>query len=195
MLRAFAAARQCGLRSGEAMGVFIALYRGINVGGNNSVKMEALRAMHDRLGHKDVKSYIQSGNIVLRASGTPESIARNAAAEFVKEFGFAAKIVVVDAKRWGTMVQANPFAKMAAENHKAVHVGICQGAPSASGLQALFAKTGGTEKFEIGKGVVYLHLPNGVGTSKFAAGVEKACGVAITVRNWRTVEAIWEMVK
>ena len=175
------------------MKVFIVLYRGINVGGKNPVRMELLRAMHERLGHQGVTSYIQSGNIVLSANELAETITRKVSAEFVKEFGFAAKIVVVDAKRWGTIVKGNPFAKFAAENPKSVHAGICVGEPSAQGLKALLTKTGGSETFVIGNGIVYLHAPDGIGTSKFAAGMEKACGVPMTVRNWRTMEALWQM--
>src|ERR1700683_1359414 len=100
------------------MGVFIALYRGINVMGRNLVKMEALRAMHERLGHEGVKNYIQSGNIVLSANGSADTIARRLAREFAGEFGFAAKLMVVEAKRWGAIVKGNPFAKFAAENPK-----------------------------------------------------------------------------
>ncbi|MGA2253121.1 MAG: DUF1697 domain-containing protein [Thermoguttaceae bacterium] len=175
------------------MDVFIALYRGINVVGRNLVKMESLRAMHERLGHQGVKSYVQSGNIVFSANGLAEAIGRLVAAEFLNEFGFAAKVLVVDAKRWGTIVEGNPYAKFAVENPKTVHVGICAGEPSAKGLKALLTKTGGSETFVIGKAIVYLHAPDGFGTSKFAAGMEKAGGVPMTVRNWRTAEALWKM--
>jgi uncharacterized protein (DUF1697 family) len=175
------------------MGVFIALYRGINVMGRNLVKMEALRAMHERLGHEGVKNYIQSGNIVLSANGSADTIARRLAREFAGEFGFAAKLMVVEAKRWGAIVKGNPFAKFAAENPKMVHAGICAGEPSAERLTALLGRTGGAERFVVGRGIVYLHAPDGYGTSKFAAGMEKACGVPMSVRNWRTMEAIWKM--
>jgi uncharacterized protein (DUF1697 family) len=175
------------------MDAFIALYRGINVGGKNPVKMESLRALHERLGHQGVKSYIQSGNIVFSSHGLAEALARKIAVEFEKEFGFTAKVMVVDAKRWGKFVEGNPYAKVAAQNPKIVHAGICQGEPSAKGLKALLAKTGGSETFVVGKGIVYLHAPNGFGTSKFAAGMEKACGVPMTVRNWRTMETLWTM--
>jgi len=175
------------------MDVFIALYRGINVGGMHPVKMESLRAMHERLGHKGVKSYIQSGNIVFSANGLAEANAQKVAGRFAKEFGFAAKVVVVDAKRWNTIVECNPYSKFAAENPKAVHAGICAGEPSAKGLKALLAKTGGSETFVIGSGIIYLHAPDGFGTSKFAAGMEKACGVPMTVRNWRTIESLWKL--
>ena len=175
------------------MDVFIALYRAINVAGKNPLKMESLRAMHQRLGHQGVKSYIQSGNIVFSANESTDAINRKVSAEFVEEFGFASKVLVVAAKRLGMIVKGNPFVKLAAVNPKTVHAGICAGEPSEKGLTALLAKTGGSESFVIGKGIVYLHAPDGFGTSKFAAGMEKACGVPMTVRNWRTIEALWKM--
>ena len=98
------------------MDVIIALYWGINVLGRNSVKMESLHAMHERLGHGRVQSYIQSGNVVFSAKGLVNGITRKLAAEFAKEFGFAAQIVVVDAKRWGAMVEGDPFGQFAAES-------------------------------------------------------------------------------
>ena len=177
------------------MNVFIAVYRGINVGGKNPVKMESLRAMHERLGHQEVKSYIQSGNIVLAANGSADAITRKVVAEFVREFGFGANVVVVTAKRLDMIVGSNPYAKLAAENPQTVHAGICEGEPGEKGLTALLAKTGGSESFVIGKGIVYLHAPDGFGKSKFAAGMEKACGVPMTVRNWRTMEALCKLAR
>jgi len=175
------------------MSLFIVLYRGINVVGKNSVKMESLRAMHERLGHRDVQSYIQSGNVIFSTKGSTAGIARKVAAEFAEEFGFAARVIVADAKRWGAMIAGNPYAKFAARDPKTVHAGICEGEPSAQDLKALLAKTAGTESFAVGKGVVYLHAPDGYGTSKFAAGMERAAGVPMTVRNWRTVESLWRL--
>ncbi len=176
------------------MDTFIALYRGINVVGKNVVKMQSLRAMHERLGHKNVRNYIQSGNIVFTAKGTANSIARKTAAEFVKEFGFAAKVIVIDARGWGKIVRNSPYAKHAAGNPRLVHAGICQGEPCAADLAALLARTGRSEAFMVKNSIVYLHAPDGYGKSKFAAGMEKACGVPMTVRNWRTVEALFRMV-
>lgn len=172
------------------MTVFIALYRGINVGGRNAVKMESLRAMHERLGHRGVRNYIQTGNLVFSAAGTGRIVAQRIAAEFADEFGFAAKVVVVDAKGWEALVRGNPYAAEAAADPKTVHAAVCAGAPDAAGLTALLVKTGGRERFEIAGETVYLHAPDGFGTSKFAAGMEKAAGVSMTVRNWRTVEAL-----
>ena len=172
------------------MAVFVALYRGINVGGKAVVKMEALRAMHEGLGHRKVRNYIQSGNVVFEARGSGGGLAKKLAAAFVEEFGFAARVLVVSADQWREIVGENPYAAQAGKNPKTVHVGICQNAPSVDALSQLLAKTGGKESFSARGNVLYLHAPEGFGTSKFAAGMEKACGVAMTVRNWRTVEAL-----
>ncbi|MEK6701081.1 MAG: DUF1697 domain-containing protein [Planctomycetota bacterium] len=173
---------------------FVALYRGINVGGRNAVKMEALRAMHERLGHKDVSTYIQSGNVVFSAKGQPAPLTKKIAAQFALDHGFTARVIVVPASRWATLVTDNPYAKFAQKDPKSVHAAICDGPPSAKGLRGLLAKAGGTETFVIKGEVLYLHAPDGFGTSKFAAGMEKASGVPMTARNWRTVEALSKLI-
>ena len=171
-------------------GVFVALYRGINVGGNNPVKMEALRAMHTALGHEDAKSYVQSGNVVFRTAGTDKSLEGAIAAAFEKEFGFPAKVMVRSAGDWKKIVVGNPYAKEAAADPKKVHVEICHGAPDRKRVEALLEKTGGPEAFTVVGDTLYMHAPEGIGRSKFAAGLERACGVPATGRNWRTVEAL-----
>lgn len=177
------------------MARFVALYRGINVGGRNSVAMEALRAMHERLGHCEVASHVQSGNIVFSAAGSAAALARACAARLERDFGMAARVFVVTAQRWAALVRENPYPEFGARNPAVVHVGVCDGTPSRAGLEALREKTGGPETFVTGSGVIYLHAPDGIGRSKFAAGMEKACGVPVTMRNWRTVEALAAMLE
>ncbi|MDG3008148.1 DUF1697 domain-containing protein [Paludisphaera mucosa] len=172
------------------MAVFIALYRGLNVGGKTTVKMESLRAVHERLGHRGVKNYIQSGNVVFATDDPVEDLAKACAVEFARAFGFASRVMLVEAERWSEILAGNPYAGPAAEDPKSVHVGICLGAPDAGRLAALLAKTKGREAFEVRGDVVYLHAPDGVGRSKFAEGMEKAAGVPMTMRNWRTMEAL-----
>jgi len=173
--------------------VLIALYRGINVVGKNSVKMAALRAMHERLGHRDVQTYIQSGNVVFTAKGAASTIARITEATFEAEFGFRSRVAIISAKRWGEFIAGNPYARFAAADPKLVHAGICSGRPDGAALKALLAKTGGRESFEVGDGILYLHAPDGFGTSKFAAGMERASSVSMTVRNWRTMEMLQQL--
>jgi|ERR1043165_6468567 uncharacterized protein (DUF1697 family) len=176
------------------MGRFVALYRGINVGGHHPVRMGSLRAMHERLGHRDVASYVQSGNVVFSTRESAASIARRIAPEFAGQFGFAARVIVIGAERWRAVVHDNPFAAFSAKDPRTVHVAFGDTGPDAKGLMALHQRTGGSERIVTKANVIYLHAPDGFGTSKFAAGMEKACGVPITVRNWRTVESLLEML-
>lgn len=173
--------------------VLVALYRGINVGGKNCVKMESLRAMHERLGHGGVKTYIQSGNVVFSAAEPAEDVARACAVEFARDFGFSSRVMIVEATRWAEIVANAPYEEQAGEDAKTVHVGICLGPPDADRLAALLAKAKGRESFEVRGDVVYLHAPDGLGRSKFAAGMEKAAGVPMTMRNWRTMETLRDM--
>lgn len=175
------------------MKTYIVLYRGVNVVGKNPVKMKLLRAMHERLGHRNVQSYLQSGNIIVSTRLSPKTVARKSAAAFADTFGFSPKVLVVDAGRWRKVVEGNPYASAAAADPKTVHACICDGEPNAAALRALLQRTGGTETFSVSNGVVYLHAPDGYGKSKFAAGMEKACGVPMTVRNWRTMESLRSM--
>ncbi|WP_165250313.1 DUF1697 domain-containing protein [Paludisphaera soli] len=177
------------------MPVYIALYRGLNVGGKTTVKMEALRAMHEGLGHRGVKNYIQSGNIVFASDEPAEDLAKACAVGFARAFNFSARVMLVEASRWIEIVDGNPYAEAAEEDPKSVHVGVCLGQPDAKGLAALLAKAKGPEAFEIRGDVVYLHAPDGLGRSKFAEGMEKAGGVPMTMRNWRTIEALWAMAE
>jgi len=177
------------------MPAFIALYRGINVGGRHSVKMEALRALHEQLGHASVRNYVQSGNIAFTAKGAATSIARRLATAFEAEFDFASRVIVVEAGCWHALVAANPFAKPAAADPKTVHLALCDGNPDEAGLTALLKKTGGRETFRIDRHAIYLHAPDGFGASKFAAGMERASGVPMTVRNWRTVTELEMMAR
>ena len=174
---------------------FVALYRGINITGRNLVRMEVLRALHEGLGHRSVVTYIQSGNVLFSARGTAPRLARAIADRFANQLGFSPRVMVVPAERWAAIVRANPFAEFSAKDHKRVHACVCEGEPSEAGLSALLKRTGGTERFCVKEGVIYLHTPDGFGASKFAGAMEKACGVPITARNWRTVETLLRMIE
>jgi uncharacterized protein (DUF1697 family) len=172
------------------MPTFIALYRGINVSGKNLVKMIDLRALHESLGHKFVETYLQSGNVVFSAIGSPDSIATKLSTAFQKKFGFTPAILIRTASQWARFVAGNPYKKFSDADPTKVHAAICQGEPSALRLEELLKKVGKREQFVIKAGVIYLHAPDGFGTSKFASTMERAAGVPITFRNWRTMQSL-----
>jgi uncharacterized protein (DUF1697 family) len=138
---------------------------------------------------------VQSGNVVFRAQGSAAGIARDLAAAFATEFGFAAKLLVRTAADWEKLVAGNPYGKAASQDPTKVHAAFCDAAPNEKQLRELLTKTGGPEQFTVAKGILYLHAPDGFGRSKFAAGMERASGIDMTVRNWRTVEALQALAR
>ena len=177
------------------MPVFIALYRGINVLGKNPVNMKALCAMHDSLGHASAVHYLQSGNVVFRSKGSCDAIGKHISTAFAKTLGKTPTVLVRNAQQWAKFVAENPYGKEAAADPTKVHAGICVGDPDAQRLDELLKRAGKREEFVIEARIVYLHTPDGFGRSKIAAGMERAAGVSMTFRNWRTMQALQAMAE
>lgn len=173
------------------MNTWIALLRGINVGSNRSLPMASLVALVERLGGGDVRTHIQSGNVVFRhadARGLGERLRDAIAAER----GFAPDVLVFDAARLRAIAAANPFPEADAAP-TTVHVFFLAAPPVAPDLDALERHRGGRERYVLGEHAFYLHTPDGFGKSSLAARTEKALGVPATARNWRTVAALLAM--
>src|SRR5262249_47347291 len=102
--------------------VAIALFRGINVGGNKIVKMEELRTFFAKLGYDGAKTLIQSGNVVFRSEDAPAKAAKRIADGFKRTWPFDASIMVRSLDEWREMIGANPF-KAAAKDPKRLHIG------------------------------------------------------------------------
>jgi uncharacterized protein (DUF1697 family) len=177
------------------MSVRIALFRGINVGGRNSLPMKALSTLLESLGCSDVKTYIQSGNVVFRhASADDEKLSRDISAAIDNEFGFLPKVFLLTAAELQHAVDDNPFADATAEP-KTLHLCFFAGQAKNIDVASIESLKSESESFVLADRVFYLHAPDGIGRSKLAAGVEKLLGVATTGRNWRTVSKILEMTQ
>jgi len=176
------------------MAVYIALLRSINVGGNSLVKMEELRALFARLGHTDISTYIQSGNVVFRAKSGAEARVRAALEQGILDtFGFPVPVVL---RTRGELLRAqerNPFLGET-ENHKELSICFLHDAPT----PAAFAKidpdrSPPDECRQLGR-ELYLRLPNGSGNTKLTlAYLEKCLGTTGTARNLNTVNKLLEM--
>jgi uncharacterized protein (DUF1697 family) len=176
------------------MSTWIALLRGVNVGGNNPLPMKSLLALLTRLGMEDARTYIQSGNVVFRSrAGTAPALAKAIAQAISQEHGFAPKVLVLRAADLERTVAENPYPAAAADPRRH-HVYFLSEAPRAPDLAALEALRVG-ETFALAGARFYLHTPDGLGNSRLAARVEKALGVDATARNWITVTALQEMAR
>jgi uncharacterized protein (DUF1697 family) len=164
------------------MATYIALLRGINVGGNKKVAMSDLRDLAARLGFEDAKTLLQSGNLVIRGKKqAPSSI------EKLFRPNLDCEVFVRSADEWKAIVANNPFTKQAKDDPGHTLVMCLRDKPDARAIDALRAAIVGREVVEVRGREAYFHYPDGVGTSKLTHGlIEKKLGVQGTARNWNT---------
>ncbi len=176
------------------MNRYVALIRGINVGGRNSLPMKDLKQLLERIGCGQVKTHIQSGNVVFRSTSTSARLCQTIADEIEVNRGFKPHVMVLKESEFKRAIARNPFPE-GESNPKALHFGFLDSVPSSPELQELEEVKAPSEKFELVGRVFYLLAPDGVGRSKLVAKRERALGVHMTDRNWNTVSAIMSMLK
>lgn len=177
------------------MTTYIALFRGINVGANRSLPMQSLKAILEQLGCRQVKTYIQSGNVVFQHPGVDrEQFAGQIGAEIEKKHAFRPQVLLLPVEDFEQAVALNPFPEAVSEP-KTLHVSFLAEEPRDPDLAGLDGLKKENERFALTGRLFYLHAPDGIGRSKLAARIEKALGVPATDRNWRTVLKILEMAQ
>jgi uncharacterized protein (DUF1697 family) len=175
------------------MNTYIALFRGINVGGNNSLPMKDLIAILEGTGARKIQTYIQSGNAVFKSSEkNPSQFSKKLAAEIKKSHGFEPYIHIIEFEALIKAIAENPYPE-AETDPSSLHLGFLVSKPRSPNLEKLSSLKKENERFHLSDGVFYLHAPEGVGRSKLAASSEKLIGVPMTDRNWRTVCKIREL--
>jgi uncharacterized protein (DUF1697 family) len=176
------------------MKTYVALFRGINVGGNNMLPMKELKTLLDTVGCRDVATYIQSGNVILRsAEPDVERLSKRITKAVAKRYGFEPRVLLLTRDELERAAKGNPFHE-AVDNPKSLHVFFLVAAPKTPNLEGLEGTKIKSEQFALKGRAFYLHTPEGFGTSKLAARVEQLLGVQATARNWRTVTTLLEMV-
>lgn len=171
----------------------IALLRGINVGGKNVLPMKELARILESLGLEDVRTYIQSGNVVFRTARKPaKALAATISAAIEERHGFAPRVLVLGRDELDAAMAANPFPAATAAP-KSLHLSFLESVPRRPDTDAIEELCSSTEEWSLEGRVFYLHAPEGIGRSKLAARVESLLGVPATARNWRTVEKLAEL--
>ena len=173
---------------------YVALLRGINVGGNNKLPMTDLRVMFAEVGCDDVRSYIQSGNVLFRA--TPALAARLPdliPQQIAQRFGYRTPILLRTAEQLGDVIRANPFlAEAAAE--ETLHVLFLATSPSSREIATLDPDRSPPDTFAVRGPEIYLRLPHGVaGTKLTNAYFDSTLHTTSTGRNWRTVTKLLDL--
>ena len=175
------------------MATWIALLRGINVGGNNIIKMADLKSDLESLKLTNVRTYIQSGNVVFdSAAKTASSLTKKIRSRIEKQHGFRPQLFIIDLNDLLATIKSNPFPK-AVSDPKTLHFFFLAEPAVDPDIKAIDNAKRQTETYKLTPRVFYLHAPDGIGRSKLAANAEKHLGVVATARNYRTVEKLKSM--
>jgi len=179
--------------------VFVALLRGINVGGKNKLSSEELVGLFEEVGCDRVRTYIQSGNVVYRAgSHLTKAVPAAVVAAIERDYGFsvpvvtrtAAELAAVVAAELAAVVEENPFV-VGGEDPKTLHVAFLADRPSVTQVSQLDPSLSPGDQFVVSGREVYLHCPNGLARTKFTnAYLDSTLGTVSTMRNWKTVNVL-----
>lgn len=175
------------------MNPYVAFFRGINVGGKNSLPMKELVAALEGIGASSIKTYIQSGNAAFQSAEKDSSrLSKQLSADIKKRRGFEPHVLILRIEELKKAMKKNPFPEAEAEG-SSLHLGFLASKPKSPDLKKLAELKKSSERFQLIDRVFYLHAPEGVGRSKLAARSERLLGVPMTDRNWRTVCKVVEM--
>jgi uncharacterized protein (DUF1697 family) len=170
------------------MTAFVALLRAVNVGGNNLIKMADLKVICEKLGFREVRTLLQSGNVAFLATGTDKAVAKKLAVAIEASHGFRPEIVVRTAAEIAEAMKRNPFRAEERSDPSHLLVAFMAEAPKAGAGERLAAVKVAGERLHLSSRELYIHYAAGQGTSKVTNVVlERALGVPATARNWNTV--------
>jgi uncharacterized protein (DUF1697 family) len=172
----------------------VAMLRGINVSGHNIIRMERLRAVFEDLGFAQVRTYVQSGNVIFETDDPPTGLAAKIERKILDEFGFEVPVLTKSAKELKDIIKRNPFVKEPEIDQSKLHVTLLSDDPPRNALGALEPLASGAEQVRIAGRAVYLYCPNGYGKTKLTnTAIEKKLSCRATTRNWATTNKLLEM--
>lgn len=179
------------------MTVFAALLRAINVGGTSIIRMADLKALCEDIGFGDVRTLLQSGNVVFTATGSDEAVAKKLAAAIEKNHGFRPAIVIRTTGELADAIARNPFPGAAKSEPNRLLVSFLAGPPVKDAAERLAAVKVDKEKLHLSGRELFVHYADGgMGTSKVGNAVlERALGAPATARNWNTVTKLQAMME
>jgi uncharacterized protein (DUF1697 family) len=177
------------------MSAYISMLRGINVGGKAQIRMDTLRGIYEDLGFSKVRSYVQSGNVVFESiEQDPSGLDKRIEAHIVQVSGFSIPVFIRQAHELQNILACNPFLQDRNEDPSKLHVTFLYQSPPEPAWSKLVAPSGILDEFSRGELAVYLFCPNGYGKTKLSSSFfERKLGVAVTTRNWNTVNNLYKM--
>jgi uncharacterized protein (DUF1697 family) len=167
---------------------YVALLRGVNVGGKGRVPMKELRELFESFGFEDVRTHIQSGNVIFRAAPKPSPTTLEKA--IAERFRVTSPVVLRTSSELAEIIGKDPFGDA---DRALLHVGFMVAAVPHAELAELDLDRFAPERIAALGSEMYFHLPQGMGNSKLASYVSRRLGASMTIRNWNTVTTLAEL--
>jgi uncharacterized protein (DUF1697 family) len=178
------------------MAAIICFLRGVNVGGKGKVPMRELKTlMEDELGCQNVKTLLQSGNVVFTAKGTLPALKKKIETAIEKAFKYKSDAYLLTPADLRKIVDGNPYTDAAKRDSGHLIAYVLPGRPLATAKAKLDTVATQYEAFTIKPHVVYAHFGAGMGRSRMAATMDRALGVRGTARNWNTLTKVLELAE
>lgn len=176
---------------------YVALLRGINVGGHKAVKMAELKALCGSLGFVGATTHLQSGNVLFASQDTDHArVAKKLQEAVQKKLAVESTVVVRAASELDRVIAKNPFRAEAERDPSRLIVMFLVEEPAKQAATALRGVSVGREVFRLAGSELYIYYPDGQGRSKLTNTLlERTLGLAGTARNWNTVTRLREMAK
>jgi len=179
------------------MAVVISMLRGINVGGNHMIKMDALRTLYESLGLQDPQTYIQSGNVIFKTGECDlMALGKRVESAIQRKYSFRPDVVMRTLSELREAMAGNPFAARSGIEPNRLLVTFLTGELGREVRSKLLAIQTDPEEIHIGRKEVYIYYPNGMARPKLSWGaVEKSLKISGTGRNWNSVRKLVEIAE
>jgi uncharacterized protein (DUF1697 family) len=173
------------------------MLRGINVSGKNIIKMEQLRASLAALGFGNIKTYVQSGNIIFQSSkASADSLSKKIAGRILRDFECSVPVFLRTPTEMEEIINTNPLLKVPSVDHSKLHITFLAEAPPKTASEQLQPLVVKPEQFRIIGREIYLYCPNGYGNTKLSnTAIERKLSVGATTRNWNTANMLLAMTR
>jgi uncharacterized protein (DUF1697 family) len=170
------------------METYISILRGVNVGGQAQIKMEALKKSYEKLQLSNVRTYIQSGNVIFDAAeGDTRTIESKISSQIEADFGVQVPVFVLTSESLKRIIEENPFTKDPGKDITFLHATFLAEMPKQYDRESIEDKKQGDEEIRFSEKAIYLYCPHGYGRTKLNNNfLEKKLKVGATTRNWRT---------
>lgn len=178
------------------MRVAISMLRGVNVGGHNKIKMDALRSLYESLGLRDPQTHVQSGNVIFRTEERELALlAQRIESAIEGRFDFRPAVILRTASELRDVIAKNPFAKRRGLDPSKLLVTFLASDPGPEVRDKILSIKAAPEELRIDGRELYVYFPSGIGRSNLPPVLDRTLKIPATSRNWTSITKMLEIAQ